>query len=136
MTEHQSLVQRLEAEWREALFAKDEARLRSLIHPDFQLVAVRAEQPVALDLDGWISALSQMDLADMQVEIGHCVRVENTIVATVDARWTVKCLGQLVEERVLLTDVWVQCQEGWRVIRRHSSPLPSDPVEPEVEEEA
>ena len=35
-------------------------------------------------------------------------------------------LGQLIDERVLLTDVWVRNDGGdWQVVRRHSSPVPA-----------
>jgi hypothetical protein len=26
---------------------------------------------------------------------------------------------------VLLTDVWVKTEDGWQVVRRHSSPVPA-----------
>ena len=123
MSPDSELVARLEAEWRDALFAKDEAKLRALIHPDFQLVGVRGEAPVTLDLTAWIDALASMDVVDLVVDVMHCCREGNTIVATVDARWSVRYLGQTVQERVLLTDVWVEGADGWQVIRRHSSPL-------------
>jgi hypothetical protein len=45
-------------------------------------------------------------------------------VATVDAQWKVRYLGQLIDERVLLTDVWVHEAGTWQVVRRHSSPVP------------
>ncbi|MCJ7421585.1 nuclear transport factor 2 family protein [Sphingomicrobium astaxanthinifaciens] len=120
------LVQRLEAEWRRALFAKDETALRRLIHPDFQLVGVRGEAPVMLDLDGWIGALANMDVVDLEVDILDCTRTNGTIVATVDARWSVRYLGQVIQERVLLSDIWVETARGWQVLRRHSSPLACD----------
>lgn len=106
-----------------ALFAKDETRLRALIHPDFQLVGVRGDGPVSLDLDAWISALANMDVVDLDVSVTHVCRVRGTIVATVAARWSVRYMGQTIQERVLLSDVWVECEEGWKVLRRHSSPL-------------
>ncbi|WP_265564498.1 nuclear transport factor 2 family protein [Sphingomicrobium arenosum] len=126
MSEELTLVERLEAEWRAALFAKDEGALRRLIHPDFQLVGVRGPDVVTLDLDGWIAALANMDVVDLCVDITHCARVGGTIVATVDARWSVRYLGQVIQERVLLSDIWVEADGGWQVIRRHSSPLPCD----------
>ena len=126
MSGDKDLIARLEAEWREALFAKDEAALRRLIHPDFQLVGVRGGAPVTLDLDQWIAALANMDVVDLEVDVTHCTRIEDTIVATVDARWRVRYLGQVVQERVLLSDLWMRCEDRWQVIRRHSSPLACD----------
>jgi hypothetical protein len=51
------------------------------------------------------------------------------MVGTVEARWRVSYLDRPVEDRVLLTDVWV-CEDGrWQVVRRHSSPIPVGPAE-------
>ena len=63
---------------------------------------------VAVNLEQWIDALKRMDIASLEVRVTECVALENVIVATVDAQWKVRYLGQLIDERVLLTDVWVQ----------------------------
>jgi hypothetical protein len=117
-------VRDLEREWRDALIAKDEAVLRRLIHPQFKLVGIRSTGSVAVDLEQWIEALRRMDIASLEVRVTDCVALENTIVATVDAQWKVRYMGQLIDERVLLTDVWVRSGESWQVVRRHSSPVP------------
>ena len=115
----------LEQQWRDALVAKDEAALRRLIHPQFRLVGVRSTGSVAVDLEQWIEALKRMDIASLEVRVTECVALESTMVATVDAQWSVRYLGQLIDERVLLTDVWVRDDGRWQVLRRHSSPVPA-----------
>ena len=117
-------VRDLERDWRDCLIAKDEAGLRRLIHPQFKLVGVRSTGSVAVDLEQWIEALKRMDIASLEVRVIECVALDNAIVATVDAQWKVRYLGQLIDERVLLTDVWVRVGGGWQVVRRHSSPVP------------
>lgn len=118
-------IQTLEREWREALLAKDEATLRRLIHPSFKLVGIRPSGSVAVDLDGWIEALKKMDIASLNVTVIDCEQFDSVMVGTIDATWQVRYLGQLIDERVLLTDVWVCQGDQWQVIRRHSSPVPS-----------
>lgn len=118
-------VRTLEGEWRDALLAKDEAALRRLIHPQYKLVGIRSTGSVAVNLDQWITALRRMDIASLEVRVTECVALDNVIVATVDAMWQVRYLGQLIEERVLLTDVWVRVGSSWQVVRRHSSPVPA-----------
>jgi ketosteroid isomerase-like protein len=118
-------VRTLEAEWRDALLSKDEAALRRLIHPQYKLVGIRSTGSVAVDLEQWIAALRRMDIAALEVRVTDCVALDNVIVATVDAQWKVRYLGQPIDERVLLTDVWVREDGRWRVVRRHSSPVPS-----------
>jgi hypothetical protein len=117
-------VRDLERDWRDALVAKDEGALRRLIHPQFKLVGIRSTGSVAVNLDQWIEALKRMDIASLEVRVTECVALENVIVATVDAQWQVRYLGQLIDERVLLTDVWVAQGDSWQVVRRHSSPVP------------
>jgi Domain of unknown function (DUF4440) len=118
-------VRELERQWRDALIAKDEAVLRRIIHPQFKLVGIRSTGSVAVDLNQWIEALRRMDIASLEVRVTECVALDNTIVATVDAQWKVRYLGQLIDERVLLTDVWVRENGQWQVVRRHSSPVPA-----------
>jgi hypothetical protein len=117
-------VRDLERQWRDCLIAKDENGLRQLIHPQFKLVGIRSTGSVAVNLEQWIEALKRMDIASLEVRVTECVQLENVIVATVDAQWKVRYLGQLIDERVLLTDVWVKQNGGWQVVRRHSSPVP------------
>ena len=117
-------VRDLERDWRDALVEKDEATLRRLIHPLFKLVGIRSTGSVAVNLDQWIEALKRMDIASLEVRVTECVALQNTIVATVDAQWQVRYMGQLIDERVLLTDVWVHEDNKWQVVRRHSSPVP------------
>ena len=115
----------LERQWRDALFAKDEAALRKLIHPQFKLVGIRSTGTVAVGLDHWLGALQKMDIASLEVRVTDSVRVDRTIVATVDAQWKLRFMGHTIDERVLLTDVWVKGDNGWQVVRRHSSPVPA-----------
>jgi hypothetical protein len=117
-------VRDLERQWRDALFAKDEAGLRQLIHPQFKLVGIRSTGTVAVGLEDWLVALRKMDLISLEVRVMDSVRLDQTIVATVDAQWKLRFMGHAIDERVLLTDVWVLVEDGWQVVRRHSSPVP------------
>lgn len=120
-----SEITELERDWRDALFAKDEAGLRKLIHPQFKLVGIRSTGTVAVGLEDWLGALKKMDIASLEIRVTDSVRVDCTIVATVDAQWKLRFMGQTIDERVLLTDVWVNGYDGWQVVRRHSSPVPA-----------
>lgn len=118
-------VRELERQWRDALFAKDEAKLRELIHPQFKLVGIRSTGTVAVSLEDWLVALQRMDLISLEVRVMDSVRLDQTIVATVDAQWKLRFMGHAIDERVLLSDVWVKTDSGWQVVRRHSSPVPA-----------
>ena len=118
-------VRDLEQQWRDALFAKDVPALRRLIHPQFKLVGIRSTGTVAVGLEDWLLALQKMDLISLEVRVMDSVQLATTIVATVDAQWKLRFMGHAIDERVLVTDVWVKSDEGWQALRRHSSPVPA-----------
>jgi hypothetical protein len=118
-------IRELERQWRDALFVKDEAQLRKLIHPQFKLVGIRSTGTVAVGLEDWLIALQKMDLISLEVRVMDSVRLDQTMVATVDAQWKLRFMGHAIDERVLLTDVWVKIDDQWQVVRRHSSPVPA-----------
>ena len=89
------------------------------------MVGIRSTGTVAVGLDDWLGALEKMDIASLEVRVTDSVRLDQTIVATVDAQWKLRFMGHTINERVLLTDVWAKTDAGWQVIRRHSSPVPA-----------
>jgi ketosteroid isomerase-like protein len=124
------LIEALERQWRDALCAKDMERLRSLIHPRFVLIGTRASGPFTLNRDQWLEAIQKRELVSIELEIGDALVLDQVMVGTVQAKWCVKYLGREIEDCVLLTDVWVFDDDRWRVVRRHSSPIPApDKVE-------
>lgn len=124
-TEHRELIHSLEQEWRDALCAKDLDKLRSLIHPEFKLIGTRSTGPFTLSREEWLDAIQRRELISIELDVRDATVFEDVLVGTVEANWRVSYLGRPVEDRVLLTDVWV-CQDGrWQVVRRHSSPVPT-----------
>ncbi len=124
------LIEALERQWRDALCAKDMERLRSLIHPRFVLIGTRASGPFTLSRDEWLEAIQRRELVSIELEISDALVLDQVMVGTVQAKWCVKYLGREIEDCVLLTDVWVFDDDRWRVVRRHSSPIPApDKVE-------
>lgn len=119
------LIEAVEREWRDALCAKDMDRLRSLVHPDFVLIGTRVSGPFMLNRDEWLEAIQKRELVSIDLEIGDATVLDQVMVGTVQANWRVKYLGREIEDSVLLTDVWVFDDDRWRVVRRHSSPVPA-----------
>ena len=118
------LIRSLEHQWRDALCAKDENRLRALIHPDFILIGTRSTGPFVLNRDEWLEAIKRRELISIELDIRDALVFEEMMIGTIDARWRVKYLGGEIEDCVLLTDVWVREDGQWQVVRRHSSPAP------------
>jgi ketosteroid isomerase-like protein len=119
------LIESLERQWRDALCAKDMDVLRSLVHPRFVLIGTRASGPFTMNRDEWLDAIQRRELVSIELEIGDALVLDQVMVGTVVAKWRVRYLGREIEDKVLLTDVWVFDEDRWRVVRRHSSPVPS-----------
>jgi len=123
------LIESLEGEWRDALCKKDMARLSSLLHPDFILIGSRSSGPFTMTRGEWLDAIQRRDVASIEVSVRDATVLPNVLVGTVQARWRIKYMSRVIEDCVLLTDVWVQDEGQWRVIRRHSTPSPTDDSE-------
>ncbi|GAA3896695.1 hypothetical protein GCM10022276_14580 [Sphingomonas limnosediminicola] len=118
------LIEGLEREWRDALCSKDMDRLRALVHPDFVLIGTRSTGPFMMHRDEWLDAIQRRDVDSIEVEVQDATALDEVMVGTIRATWRVKYLGRVIEDCVLLTDVWVKDKGEWRALRRHSTPAP------------
>ena len=118
------LIEALESEWRDALCAKDMDRLRTLVHPGFVLIGTRSTGPFTMTRDEWLDAIQRRELVAIDLFIRDATVLDKVMIGTVEARWRVKYLGRVIDDCVLLTDVWALDDGRWRVIRRHSTPVP------------
>lgn len=120
------LIEQVEREWRDALCAKDMDRLRNLIHPDFVLIGSRASKPFVMHRDEWLDAIQRREVVDVKLSVQDAAIFDDVMVGTVHARWLVRYLGKQFDDCVLLSDVWIREDDRWQVIRRHSTPVPSN----------
>ena len=126
MAKHsRELIEGLENEWRAALCTRDMDRLRALVHPDFVLIGSRATGAFMMGRDDWLEAIQRRDVDAIELEVRDATVLDSVMVGTVLARWRVKYLGRIIEDCVLLTDVWVHDEGRWQAIRRHSTPAPA-----------
>jgi ketosteroid isomerase-like protein len=119
------LIDGLEREWRDALCNKDMDHLRSLVHPDFVLIGTRSTGPFVMHRDEWLDAIQRRDVETIELEVHDASALDQVMIGTVQAKWRVKYLGRVIEDCVVLTDVWVQDEGRWRALRRHSTPAPA-----------
>jgi len=119
------VIEALENEWRDALCGKDMDRLRALVHPDFVLIGSRATGAFMMGREEWLEAIQRRDIDAIELEVRDATALESVMVGTVLARWRVKYLGRIIEDCVLLTDVWVYDEGRCQAIRRHSTPAPA-----------
>ncbi|NUR14384.1 MAG: nuclear transport factor 2 family protein [Bradyrhizobium sp.] len=118
------VIEGLEREWRDALCKKDMERLESLVHKDFVLIGTRSTGPFMMNREEWLDAIQRREVDDIGLEVQDATALENLMIGTVHARWRLKYLGRIIEDCVVLTDVWVKDEGRWQAIRRHSTPAP------------
>ena len=119
------VIEALEREWRDALCRKDMEKLRSLSHPDFVLIGTRSSGPFTMGREEWLDAIQRREVESIEVEVSDATVQDQVMIGTVQARWRLKYLGRIIEDCVVLTDVWVRDGEQWQAIRRHSTPAPA-----------
>ena len=120
-----AVIEGLEREWRDALCSKDMEQLQSLVHKDFVLIGTRSTGPFLMTRDEWLEAIQRRDVFEIDVEIQDATVLPEVMIGTVHARWRLKYLGRMIEDCVVLTDVWVRDDGRWQAIRRHSTPAPA-----------
>ena len=118
-------IEALEREWRDALCRKDMEKLGSLVHPDFVLIGTRSSGPFMMARDEWLDAIQRREVESIEVEVRDATVLAQVMIGTVQAKWRLKYLGRIIEDCVLLTDVWVLDGGRWQAIRRHSTPAPA-----------
>jgi hypothetical protein len=118
------VIEALEREWCDALCGREMDRLRALVHPDFVLIGTRSSGPFMMHRDEWLDAIQRREVDSIELEVRDATVLDQVMIGTVQARWKLKYLNRLIEDCVLLTDVWVFDEGRWRAIRRHSTPAP------------
>ena len=118
------VIEGLEREWRDALCSKNIELLQSLVHKDFLLIGTRSTGPFMMTRTEWLDAIQRRDVFEIDVDVQDATVLPNVMIGTVHARWRLKYLGRLIEDCVVLTDVWVKDDGRWQAIRRHSTPAP------------
>ena len=125
MADNCDVIGALEREWRDALCSKDMKRLAGLMHPDFILIGTRSTGPFMMQRDEWLDAIKRSEVETIEFDVKDATALDDVLIGTVHARWRLKYLGRVIEDCVLLTDVWVKDGDRWVAIRRHSSPAPA-----------
>jgi ketosteroid isomerase-like protein len=122
---NRQLIDALERKWVDALCSRDMDALRALVHPDFVLIGTRSTGPFIMHRDTWLDAIQRRDVESIELEVHDATTLPDAMVGTVVAKWRVKYLGRVIEDCVILTDVWVKEDGQWLALRRHSTPAPA-----------
>jgi ketosteroid isomerase-like protein len=118
-------IEAVEREWRDALCRKDMDKLKALIHPEFVLIGTRSTGAFMMGRQEWLDAIERREVESIELDVRDAAVFEQMMVGTVHAKWRLKYLGRVIEDCVMLSDVWVQDGGRWQVVRRHSTPAPA-----------
>jgi ketosteroid isomerase-like protein len=124
--ENCQVIEALEKQWRDALCSRELERLRELVHPDFLLIGTRQSGPFEMKREEWLDAIQRRDVVDIELNVRDATIFDKTMIGTVEAKWRLKYLGRVIEDCVILTDVWVHEDGRWQAVRRHSTPAPAE----------
>ena len=106
----------------EAVRQRDVAAAEEVLHPDYALVLVHPS-PAVMPRARWLEVLDDYvvhsyAIDDQRVDTDQDVAA---VLSRVQMRATV--LGEDRSGTFVISDVWLRGHDGWRVWRRHSSPL-------------
>jgi ketosteroid isomerase-like protein len=118
-------IEAVEREWRDALCRKDMDKLKALIHPEFVLIGTRSTGAFMMGRQEWLDAIERREVESIEIDVRQATVLAQVMVGTIHAKWRLKYLGRVIEDCVMLTDVWVKDGDHWQAVRRHSTPAPA-----------
>ena len=118
-------IEAVEREWRDALCRKDMDKLKGLIHPEFVLIGTRSTGAFMMGRQEWLDAIERREVESIEIDVRQATVLAQVMVGTIHAKWRLKYLGRVIEDCVMLTDVWVKDGDHWQAVRRHSTPAPA-----------
>lgn len=110
------------AEFERVMLGRDGDLAEVCLHDEFALVLVHPS-PTTMPRDRWLEVLPDYVIHSWQVE-EQVIDVEGdsaAVLQRVDMRATV--LGGDRSGTFVISDVWLRGPDGWRLWRRHSTPL-------------
>ena len=106
---------------------RDAALAETVLHPDFELVLVQPT-PAVMPRARWLEVLGDYVVHACEVH-ERVVDVDGDLAAVLHrATQQATVLGQDRGGELVITDVWRRTDAGWRVWRRHSTPLGAGPM--------
>lgn len=120
----------LEQEWARVMSAHDKSSLDQLMHPEFRLVVLYAEDRPVTPRDIWLANVDRLYFNAIKMD-QPVVTINDdtaTVTMTMHLDWGIKD-GPEWDPSYHLTDTWVRTASGWQVLQRVSD-LAEDQVKP------
>jgi len=115
------LLQRM-ADFDRCVQDRDEQLAARTLHPDYALVLVQPA-PAEVRRDQWLATLPDYKVHSWEVEV-QTVHVQDDCAAVLRrVAMNATVLGVDRSGLFVLSDIWLRGDDGWRIWRRHSTPL-------------
>jgi hypothetical protein len=118
-----SAVLAAEDRWLEAILARDAKAAELILHPDYRLIIGIEGHPLRImPRAQWLAVLPDYRIMDCSVTDRQVSVYGNIAVVILLWSQTATVPGDRnISGHFLITDIWHNSPEGWRVIERHSS---------------
>jgi ketosteroid isomerase-like protein len=112
-----------EDRWLKALLARDTAAADDILHPDYRLIIGIEGQPLrVMPRQQWLALLPDYRITGHSITDRRVSLYGDTAVVVMLWSQTATAPGDRdISGNFLLTDIWQNTPDGWRVIERHSS---------------
>jgi hypothetical protein len=115
------------AEFQRCIEARDRAGAEQVLDDDYALVLVTPARAV-MSRDRWLEVLKDYVVHDYTVEEQIIDEDSDCAVVVQRVRMHATVLGEDRSGAFVISDVWRRRSTGWRVWRRHSTPLSAGPM--------
>ena len=115
------LVDRCER-FQRCIEARDAAAAEQLLDSEFALVLVHPEATI-MPRQRWLEVLREYLVHDYEIEERRVDRAGDIAATAERATMRATVLGEDRSGRFVISDVWRRETSGWRIWRRHSTPL-------------
>jgi ketosteroid isomerase-like protein len=112
-----------EERWLKAVLARDPVAADAILHPDYRLIVGIEGQPLrVIPRQEWLAWLPNYRITEHAITDRRVTVYGDTAVVVMLWSQTATAPGDRdISGNFLLTDIWQNTPDGWRVIERHSS---------------
>ncbi len=115
------------ANFERAVIGGDTELALTVLHLDFALVLV-LPVPAVMPRDRWLAVLPDYHVEEYDVQDQHLDVLGNCATLLQCLQMTATVLGEDRSGTFVISDVWQRGDDGWRIWRRHSTPLAAGPM--------
>lgn len=129
MSEVQRELLERSKDWDRAIKERDVIAVADLLHDDYALVIVQPAQAI-MHRDQWLGLLPDYIVSEWDIQ-EQIIDVDGDVAAVLQrVKMTAAVLGQDRSGTFVTSDIWRRTGAGWKVWRRHSTPMTAGQLPP------